>query len=393
MNWLQGIPLAWEGIKSNKLRSFLTMLGIIIGVGAVISLVSVAQGASSRITAQLENLGTNLILITPFRGTDLTEQDAAELMERVSSLRQAAPILGLASSSLQAGGNEYEPLMPGQGVTPEYAEVRDFKVAVGRFIRKEDLETRAKVAVIGRKVADGLFNLPYPIGQEFWLDGHPMLVVGILESKGASMGQDYDDMVFIPLSTAQRFNRSATVSTIYAQARNKDVAELAVNHITAIYQVKSRRTGGQLPIRVTSQDQLLSTLSTTTQTLSLMLGAIAGISLLVGGIGIMNIMLVSVTERTREIGIRKAIGAKKRFILAQFLVESIVISLTGGLLGIMLGVGGSMLIGRFSVLPVAVSLPAVAVSFTFAALIGLFFGVYPAMKAANLDPIEALRYQ
>ena len=392
MNFMQSVSLAWDGIMSNKLRSFLTMLGMIIGVGAVIGLVSIGQGATSEVKSQLESLGSNLIMIMPIRDGSLKAEHADELLERVPTIASAAPVVMMSVDSLKAGSRTYDPSMPSQGVTDSFDEVRNFQVAYGRFISDADVSSRAKVAVLGQKVAEGLFPNSNPLGQSIYLNGQMFTVVGVMASKGASMGQDNDEIVFIPLSVAQRMNGSMNVNTIYVQSVDGESAPLAVNHITSIFQLKSNRSDGELPVYITSQDELLGTINSMTQTLSLMLGAIAGISLLVGGIGIMNIMLVSVTERTREIGILKAIGAKKRQILSQFLVESVVISLTGGVIGIVFGGGASMLLGKLLGFTAEISLPVVVGSFAFAAMIGLFFGVYPAMKAANLNPIEALRH-
>jgi len=268
--------------------------------------------------------------------------------------------------------------------------VRNVKVATGRFFEKEEVEDRQRFAVIGNTVVEELFENVNPIGQSLLIDGQAYSVIGILEEKGSSMGRDSDDIVIVPITLAQRLSGSKYVNTIYLQAKSAEYSELAVNHVTAIFTQKFKREN---MVRVSSQDELLETINTASQTMSMMLGAIAGISLLVGGIGIMNIMLVSVTERTREIGIRKALGAKSYDILRQFLVESVFLSVSGGIIGILLGAGISKLITYFAGWQTMISGTAILISFSFAMAVGLFFGGYPAYKAAHLDPIVALRHE
>jgi putative ABC transport system permease protein len=384
---IEGFRLAWKAIYSNKVRSFLTALGIIIGVAAVIALVSVGQGASAQVTAQIEGLGSNLIVVTAGRmaGGRLYASDAAELVERVPSILRAVPSI---SSSCKVKWRNVSEDSVLEGTTQDYPEVRGRAVASGRFLTAEDVAQRQKVAVLGQTVVESLFDGRSPIGETITVSGHPFTVVGTLERKGSSMGQDQDDLVLVPVSVAQRMLGRNEVGSIFVQARSPAESAIATQHITAIY---LKKFGREDAIRATSQEQLLSTIGSMSQTLTLMLGAIAGISLVVGGIGIMNIMLVSVSERTREIGVRKAVGAKGRDILTQFLIEAVVLSLAGGVIGILLGAGASRTLSRLAGWPSRVSASAVAIAFLSAAGTGLFFGVYPAARASQLDPIEALR--
>jgi len=390
MSIFESIRVAWLGIFGNKLRSALTMLGVIIGVAAVIALVSVGEGATSSVSSQIEGLGANLIVISAARGSgvSLTLADCEEVVNRVPSIVHAVP--SLPNSATVKWQNTNLEWVSIEGTTADYLEVRSRTLAYGRFIDGQDVAERGKVAVVGQTILDDLVSTGTPIGQTISILGQQFTIVGVLAEKGSTMGQDQDSIVLIPITTAQRLFGTTTISSIYAQAQSREVAQLAVSHATAVLE---KWFGKEDVVNVQSQDQILETLDTMTQTLSLMLGAIAGISLLVGGIGIMNIMLVSVTERTKEIGTRKAFGAKKWDITVQFLVESIILSVSGGLIGIIFGASGAMVISRLAGWNSGVSITAILVSFLFAASVGLFFGVYPAVKAASLDPIEALRYE
>jgi len=393
MSLFESIRIAWGGLVGNKLRSGLTMLGVIIGVAAVIALVSIGQGARQQVMAQIQGLGSNLIMISP-RGNGagrLYLQDVTDLVQRVPEISTAIPDLSR-QAVVKWGTNDYTTTL--EGTAPGYEEVRNHHVAEGRFLIQTDIDQRRHVAVVGYKLFTDLFGERNPIGETIFINGSSFTVVGVMEQKGQGLGADYDDRVIIPISTAQRMLGTNRVQMILAQARSSDQAAPAVARITAIYQKKfpTRNPGYDDAIMVQSQDQILTTVNTATQTMTLMLGGIAGVSLIVGGIGIMNIMLVSVTERTREIGIRKAIGAKRRDILSQFLVESMILSLTGGLIGVLLGIGVGRL-GSLINIPSTVSVASIITAFVFSAAVGLFFGIYPAMKAAVLDPIEALRYE
>ncbi len=399
MNVFESFRVAVGALMTNKLRSVLTMLGVIIGVAAVIGLVSLAQGATAQIEAQLTALGSNLIMVNTQGFARLVAQDIPSLMERVGTLTMGSPIVGQQVTA-KARNSTYDTRF--EGVSHQYMEIRNYAILRGRFFDEEAVVSRRKVAVIGYTVFRELYGEQGAIGETINLKGQTFSVIGIASSKGSSMGQDYDDRIFIPYSTAQRLAGTRYVSNAVFKAESSDVASAAAGHLTRILEEKfrnasrlfERRTGRRMtPFNVFSQDELLTTVSEISSMQTALLAGIAGVSLLVGGIGIMNIMLVSVTERTREIGIRKAVGAKRRDVLAQFLVEAVMLSGLGGLAGIVLGGWLGKFIGRFGNISVSVSPLAVIVAFTFACAVGVFFGIYPAIKASNLDPIVALRYE
>ena len=387
MSILETTKMALMALKGNLLRSLLTALGIIIGVGAVIALIAVGQGASKEVSDRISNMGSNLITVMPTRGIELTVEDAQELLERVPTVSKSIPSI-TRSITAKWKNTSYNTSL--EGATLDYLDVRNVSLASGRFISKNDVKGRSRVAIIGQTVLEELFDGFYALEQKISLNGQSFTVIGVLDEKGSSMGTNSDDKILIPVTTAQRLLGTNEVSAIYLQANNSEVAELAVAHITSVFLQKHNREN---TVRVSSQDELLETINETSQTFAIMLGAIAGISLLVGGIGIMNIMLVSVTERTREIGIRKALGAKKRAILAQFIAESVLLSVAGGLLGIAVGIMLAEMIAAFGSMATVLSPFSIIISFIFALAIGLFFGVFPAYKAANLDPIVALRHE
>jgi len=387
MSILETTKMALMALKGNLLRSLLTALGIIIGVGAVIALIAVGQGASKEVSDRISNMGSNLITVMPTRGIELTVEDAQELLERVPSVSKSIPSI-TRSITAKWGNTSYNTSL--EGATLDYLDVRNVSLASGRFISENDVKGRSRVAIIGQTVLEELFEGYNALEQKISLNGQSFTVIGVLDEKGSSMGTNSDDKILIPVTTAQRLLGTNEVSAIYLQANNSEVAELAVAHITSVFLQKHNREN---TVRVSSQDELLETINETSQTFAIMLGAIAGISLLVGGIGIMNIMLVSVTERTREIGIRKALGAKKRAILAQFIAESVLLSVAGGLLGIAVGIMLAEMIAAFGSMATVLSPFSIIISFIFALAIGLFFGVFPAYKAANLDPIVALRHE
>ncbi len=385
MNLSQGIITAWKGIRSNLLRSALTTLGIIIGVGAVITLIAVGQGTQADISGQIETLGTDAIMVMG-RTTRLKIADAAELERRVPTILRAVPVL---SSRLDVRWNTQSDRMAIDGVGLGYDLMGQVNIEAGRFFTDSEVEQRARVALVGHTVIEDLFAGRWPLGERIMIAGQSFLVIGVLEERGMIMGQDPDNTILVPITTLQRVARTDQVSMLYAQAAGPDVADLATSHISRIFEVN---TGRENAVTVMSQSQIMDMAQAITGTLTIMLASIAGISLLVGGIGIMNIMLVSVRERTREIGIRKAIGARRRDILVQFLVESVVLSIGGGLLGIALGILLTRLIQVFG-LTTLMTPASVGLAFGFSAAVGLFFGVYPAMQAARLDPIQALRYE
>jgi putative ABC transport system permease protein len=375
---------AWRALLANGFRSTLTMLGVVIGVAAVIALVSVGEGASEYITGQIQAMGSNLIIITP-RTARLRVEDAAIVLGRVPGILYAMPTLTYNENVRWQTGVHRTAV---EGVTADYPQVRNATTEHGRFLVPHDEVTRARVAVIGQTVAEELFGGADPLGRELILRGQPFTVVGVMERKGQLMGQDNDNRVLVPLSTLQRLGGTQLVQAIYCQLGTGVPAAPTAGHILGLLDEVHRR---QNSVRVQSQEQVLDMVASVSNTLSFMLGAIAGVSLLVGGIGIMNIMLVSVTERTREIGIRKAVGGKRRDVLAQFLVESVLLSTGGGAIGIAIGAWGAGLLSRVGGWPTLVSAASVSVSFVFALAVGVFFGMYPAVRASNLDPIVALR--
>ena len=417
MRITQYIRLALRALAVNKLRSALTMLGIIIGVGSVITLLSVGQGVQNLVAGQLESIGTNLLFVFPGNLNDsqsqrgmvteltLTLPDAEAIADpaNVPDMNQIAPEL---MSTGQVGYGRTNLKLSVSGITPAYESVRNFPVAVGSFIQDTDMSSQARVAVIGSKVYERLFDSGTdPIGATIEINNVPFKVIGVLESKGTGggMGGNQDEIVLVPLSTAHqrlfpRYHNSRgepQVSVIYVQVVSADRMAEASDEISQL--LRSRHNidfASDDDFSVINQKDLLSIFGQITGVLTLFLGAIAGISLLVGGIGIMNIMLVSVTERTREIGLRKAVGAKRRDILAQFLIEAIILSLIGGALGILLGAAGAMGISRLqSDLKAVVTPQSVLLAISFSTAIGLFFGIYPATRASRLNPIEALRYE
>ncbi len=390
MNITQGIKMAMSSILTNKLRAFLTMLGIIIGVSAVITLVSLGQGSTKQVTEQVQGLGSNLITVTiTGRGsqTSLDYEDVMKLNEK-SAIEAVAPVIS--QNVTVKHGNKNEDVSV-EGTNAEYESVRDFHVQTGRFLLPIDVEYRQKVALIGTSTATDLFGLTDPVGQTVLINGNPFKIVGLLEEKGSSMGGSNDEKLLIPISTAERVFATKGVRNVYIQAKTPEEVDLAVSQLETELAKKFR--GDEDSYRVFNQQDILESVESVTGIMTLMLSGIASISLLVGGIGIMNIMLVSVTERTREIGIRKAIGAKKRDILIQFLIESIVLSGIGGIFGIIVGIGGALLVGSITNIDVAFSLNVIWLAFGFSVIVGVFFGIFPANKAASLKPIEALRFE
>jgi putative ABC transport system permease protein len=413
---LESVRLAFRALAANKLRAALTMLGIIIGVGAVITLMSAGEGVSVYIEEQFQSIGTNLLFVFPGSeeeatsgppgmrtGTaELTNGDAEALRDPVRAPDVAAISPERFSSTVVATGKR-DTIAQVLGVTPDFPRVRNWFAEVGMFIDQEDLNGRARVAVLGRTVVEELFpENPYPLEQTVKINGVPFRVIGVLEEKGGSQMGDEDNTVLVPLTTAQtRLFPSRTgsgeyrVSMILIEAVSEDRMDAAAEQVAAILR---ERHGidfrDEDDFSIISQADLVAVFGQITGVLTTFLGAIAGISLLVGGIGIMNIMLVSVTERTREIGLRKAVGAKRRDILWQFLLEATTLSLVGGVVGIGLGALGAQIISALIEDFRAVLSPqAVILATTFSAAVGLFFGIYPARRASLLNPIDALRYE
>ena len=404
MFW-ESVKIALDALVSNKLRSILTMLGIIIGVGAVIAMVSIGMGVRDKVSNSIASLGSNLIIVTPgaasssgvrqAAGTNitLTLKDAQAMAREVNGIGAVAPSVSK-QYQLVAGNMNWNSSV--QGTTPEYMEVRNLSVQAGSFITDDDVETRNRVAVIGATVASNLFDNTNPIGQSIRINNAPFTIIGVLESKGQSAGgQDQDDTVIIPLTTAQERMMGITyVQTISVQAANSEVVDQVQEGITSLLRARHDITADKTDdFTVRNLASVMATAQETTGTITMLLGSIAAISLLVGGIGIMNIMMVSVTERTREIGIRKALGARYANILMQFLIEAVVIGVIGGAIGIVFGIGTSYAISSIAGWNTVITATPILVSFGFSVGIGLFFGLYPARKAALLNPIDALRYE
>lgn len=397
--------MAFTALLANKMRSLLTMLGIIIGVGAVIAMVSVGMGVKSDVVNSISSLGSNMLIVSPgstnrggVRGaagsrTNLKYDDAKAIKEKVKNIDFVSPSVSRSYQIVYGNQNWNSSVM---GVTPEYMSIRSLEVGTGSFITESDNNKRNRVAVIGSTVATNLFGTTNPVGQNIRVNNQPFKVIGVLESKGqSSMGQDQDDVVIVPLTTAmERLMAMDYVSSVNIQVSDANKMDQVQEDIEVLLRQRHKIIGGKEDdFNVRNMTSLMETMSQTTTMLTILLGSIAGISLVVGGIGIMNIMMVSVTERTREIGIRKALGATFQNIMMQFLIESVVIGVIGGIIGIGMGCGLSMLVGKFGNFTTVITPLPVLVSFSFSVGIGLFFGIYPARKAAKLDPIEALRYE
>jgi putative ABC transport system permease protein len=405
MQWLMTFRIALRALARNKLRAFLTMLGIIIGVGAVIAMVAIGEGAKSTIRAQIASLGTNVLIVLPGSNSQggvrlgtgnvntLLDSDARAIVRELPSVSFASPILRR-PEQVVAGNLNWGTLA--QGVAPEFQQIRDWQVADGRFLHEGDMESAAKVAVIGETVARELFGNDNPIDMVIRIRNIPFRVVGLLAPKGQTgQGTDQDDTLLIPYTTMQkRLMRTTWVQSIVVKAVSAERVPEAQEQITLLLRQRHRiNQDREDDFNIRNLSDIAEAAQTTARVMAVLLGSVASISLLVGGIGIMNIMLVSVTERTREIGIRMAVGARGRDIMLQFLVEAVVMAATGGLIGIFLGIGSSEVLKQWAQWPTLISPTIVAIAFLFSGAVGVFFGFYPAKKAANLDPIEALRYE
>ena len=404
MIW-EGFTMALTSLKDNKVRSLLTMLGIIIGVAAVITLVSIGMGVKERVESNLSSLGSNMIMVSPgnvsasrVRGAagsnqTLTLKDAQAIEKSVDGVRAVAPIVN-GSANMVVGNQNWISSMAGS--TPEYAIVQDRAVAEGSFITDRHLAGRERVAVLGQTVVENLFGESQAIGRTVRINDAPFRVIGILEEKGQSgMGQDQDDTVIIPITTAQERMLGIThINRISIQGENTDVLAQIQADVTELLRQRHEITADKEDdFNVRNMTEMINAMNDTTTTITMLLGITAAISLLVGGIGIMYIMLVSVTERTREIGIRKSLGAKYNDIRNQFLIEASVICLVGGAIGIIFGIIASEVISALAGWNTYIAPWSILLSFGFSLAIGVFFGFYPARKAAKLDPIEALRYE
>ena len=402
MRFLNTIKVALRALRRSAMRSVLTALGIIIGVAAVIAMVSIGNGAKSQVESSIASLGQNIITVFPgnftaggVRGgfgtaSTLTVEDALAIRNEIAGVVNLSPEMRDRSQVL-ANGLNWNTQIAGEDVN--YLEIRIWPVASGAMFTDSDVRSAAKVCVIGKTVADQLYQDNDPVGQTLRIRNLPFKIIGVLSAKGFNyFGQDQDDIIIIPYTShLKRIARRPNLNSIVIQAQSPEMMSRIQQDVTDLLQ--QRRNGREPDFTVRNQQELAEAATATTKTMTVLLGAIAGVSLIVGGIGIMNIMLVSVTERTREIGIRLAVGAHGRDVLTQFLVEAIILSSMGGALGVLLGVGSSQLISRLNGWPVLVSSSAIVGAVAFSAAIGVFFGFYPARKAAQLDPIEALRYE
>lgn len=406
MNLANLFKIAVRALANNKLRGFLTMLGIIIGVASVITMLAIGQGSKKSIQAEISEMGSNMIMIQPggdMRGGVRQSADNMETLKLkdyediVNETRYVSAVSPSVNSSGQAiyGANNTPTSV--YGISPGYMEIRRYKVQDGEMFTEQDINTAAKVCLVGKTVVDNLFpNGENPIGKIIRFQKLPFRIVGVLESKGYnSMGMDQDDLILAPYTTIQKKILAIThLQGITSSALKEEYTEQAIDEITEILRRNHKlKDSDDDDFTIRSQQELSSMLTSTTDMMTVLLAAVAGISLVVGGIGIMNIMYVSVTERTREIGLRMSIGAKGIDILAQFLIESVLISVTGGLIGVFLGVGSSLLVNIVAHFPIYIQPWSVLLSFIVCTATGIFFGWYPAKKAALLDPIEAIRYE
>ena len=406
MNGTNLIKIAVRALANNKLRGFLTMLGIIIGVASVITMLAIGQGSKRSIQAQISEMGSNMIMIHP--GADvrggvrqdasametLKLQDYEDIVDETRFVSAVSPSVNSSGQAIYGANNAPTTVY---GISPAYLEIRRYKVEDGDMFTEQDIQTAAKVCVVGKTVVDNLFpDGSNPVGKVIRFQKLPFRIVGVLESKGYnSMGMDQDDLILAPYTTIQKKVLAIThLQGITCSALKEEYTDQAIDEISEILRRNHKlKESDDDDFTIRSQQELSTMLTSTTDMMTVLLAAVAGISLLVGGIGIMNIMYVSVTERTREIGLRMSIGAKGIDILAQFLIESILISVTGGLIGVVFGVGAALVVNGVAHFPIYIQPWSVVLSFAVCTVTGVFFGWYPAKKAAQLDPIEAIRYE
>lgn len=406
MNGTNLFKIALRALSNNKLRGFLTMLGIIIGVASVITMLAIGQGSKKSIQAQISEMGSNMIMIHP--GADVrggVRQDASSMetlkLADYQAIATETKYIGGCSPSVSSNGqvifgsNNYPSSV--YGVNEDYMEIRKYSVSQGEMFTDQDIVASAKVCLVGKTIVDNLFaNGEEPVGQIIRFNKIPFKIIGVLASKGYnSMGMDQDDLIIAPYTTIQKRVLAITyLQGIFASALKEEYTAQAIDEITEILRRNHKlQSNDDDDFSIRSQEELSTMLNSTTDMMTILLACVAGISLLVGGIGIMNIMYVSVTERTREIGLRMSIGAKGIDILAQFLIEAILISVTGGLIGVAFGIGTSLIVNKLFMFPIYIQLWSVVLSFAVCTVTGVFFGWYPAQKASDLDPIEAIRYE
>ena len=403
----ENIRIALRALRANKMRSILTTLGIIIGVAAVIAVVSIVQGLQFMITKELQGVGATYVMVMPKRDPNqgpgvvarqvkLTWEDGQAIRDRVPGIRLITPLIAAPGQVVKYGERQHSTML--LGVNQDWPEANNHEVEIGRFFSRLDMEHRRKVAVIGQKVAEEL-GLSDPIGKEIYVGSLPVSIIGVMEKRGQALGQDSDDLAFIPFDTAVNLlgRTAGEAIQLRLQAEDASVVDQVKDGITSLLRQRHRIAEGQPnDFDVMLQDEILKTVGSILGMITTVVGAVVGVALLVGGIGIMNIMLVSVTERTREIGVRKAVGARRQDVLVQFLIEAITLSLLGGAIGLAVGWGlgalvASLLPGDWP--PAHVPFWAILLAVGFSAVVGIFFGIYPAGKASRLDPIEALRYE
>lgn len=404
MSLWESIEVALEGLIANKMRAALTMLGVIIGVGAVIAMLAIGQGAQEQTMQRIQQMGTNVLVIMSgqtrqgaVRGgfgsmQTLTLDDAEAIADKCPSVTASVPEVRQNAQVKYRNQNTNTTIF---GTSPEYPSVRNYSVQEGRFFNEQEVKGSKKVAAIGPTTAENLFGTVSPVGKFINIKGSRYQVVGLMTSKGATGGfGDPDDQIFIPVTTAMRRVFGVQyVRNISVQSKSIALMDQATIEITNLLRKRHKITGDTDDFIIRNQAEFMEMAAETSRVFTMLLAGIASVSLLVGGIGIMNIMLVSVTERTREIGIRKALGAQRKDIMLQFLIESLVLSLLGGTVGVLFGLAGSAIVGKLTGWSISVSMQSMLLSFSFAALVGIFFGLYPARQASNLDPIDALRYE
>jgi len=404
MKLIKGTRIALKTLGAHKVRTALAVIGIVIGVSAVILMVAIGRGAQEAVMKKIQGLGTNLVIVTAGKVriiagrprqtgimNTLTVRDAETLVSESSAVSGAAPFQG---KKYLVKYGELSTNTVVSGTTPEFSDIRNFKPALGRFFTEDEVKGALRVAVLGKTVVTNLFESRAAIGETIRINNVPFEVIGVLEEKGVNaIGQDDDDQILIPITTVmRRLMNVIYVNNIYVAARDVSLMDKAVIDISSILRERHHlKPGKDDDFTIQNQMDILRAEQETSETFTMLLGGIAAVSLLVGGVGILAIMLISIKERVKEVGLRRALGARKKDILLQFLMEALVLSIAGGVIGVILGIGGSFIVGWTSELPTSVSTLSLVVAFLFSGAIGLFFGIYPAKKAAELDPIYALR--